>query len=257
MRCSLYPARVTQGLFVGGAPGIGVLLSCHTLTTCLPRRWQLMPITDKYKDMGTVVMGKVESGSLRRGSNLLMMPNRRQVEVLQLWTDEEETNQVVSGENVKIKLRGVQEEDVSSGFVLCDVDNPCSVAKVFDAQVVILETKSIISKGYSAVLHIHAAVEDVTVRMISQIDKKTGQRVPVSIVWMDGMNFYLLTCFLIYLDFSLQTRFVKQDNAALMFECQGGIVCMEKFADFPQMGRITLRDEGRTVAIGKVLKIVE
>ena len=100
--------------------------------------------------------------------------------------------------------------------------------------------------------------EHVTVRIISLVDKKTGQRVPVSIVWMDGMNFYLLTCFLIYLDFSLQTRFVKQDNAALMrFECQGGIVCMEKFADFPQMGRITRRDEGRTVAIGKVLKVVE
>ena len=142
-----------------------------------------MPITDKYKDMGTVVMGKLESGSLRRGTMLLMMPNRRQVEVLQLWADEEETNQVVSGENVKIKLRGIEEEDVSPGFVLCDIDHPCSVAKVFDAQVVILETRSIICKGYSAILHIHAAVEEVAVRMIALIDRKTGERVPVSILY--------------------------------------------------------------------------
>lgn len=42
----------------------------------------------------------------------------------------------------------------------------------------------------------------------------------------------------------------------MRLECTGGVVCMETFADFPKMARITLRDEGRTVAIGKVLKIV-
>lgn len=144
-----------------------------------------MPINDKYTDMGTVVMGKIESGFVKRGVTLLMMPNRRQVEVLQLWADDEETTQVVSGENVKIKLRGLEEKDVSPGFVLCDIDHPCSVAKIFDAQVVILETKTIICKGYSAVLHIHAAMEEVAVKMIALIDKKTGEKVPVSFLELD------------------------------------------------------------------------
>lgn len=57
-----------------------------------------------------MVLGKVESGSARRGQQLLLMPNRRTVEVLQLWSDEDETNVITSGENVKVKLKGVEEE---------------------------------------------------------------------------------------------------------------------------------------------------
>lgn len=71
------------------------------------------------------------------------------------------------GENVKIKLKGIEEEDVSPGFVLCDASNPIKTGKIFDAQVVILEHKSIICAGYSAVMHIHCAAEEITVKVIS------------------------------------------------------------------------------------------
>lgn len=139
-----------------------------------------LPVVDKYKDKGTVILGKVEMGSCKKGSQLLLMPNRTQCEVLQLWSDEDEVNQVSSGENVKIKLRGLDDENISAGFALCDPDNPCSVGKVFDAQVVVLEHKSIICPGYSAVLHIHTALEEVTLkRIICLIDKKTGERTKV------------------------------------------------------------------------------
>jgi peptide chain release factor subunit 3 len=144
-----------------------------------------LPVVDKYKDMGTVIFGKVESGSTRRGTQLMLMPNRKQVEVLQLWTDEEEVSQVNSGENVKIKLKGVEEEEVTAGFVLCDALAPCSVGRVFDAQVAILEHKSIICPGYSAVLHIHCAVEEISVKaIIDLIDKKTGKRAKVCMKWL-------------------------------------------------------------------------
>lgn len=167
----------------------------------------IMPIVDKYKDMGTVVMGKVESGSARKGQNLLVMPNRvrlannvymkqsnlnefliilqTQVAVDQLFSDDYEVTSVGPGENVKIKLKvsvaiilnwiiykclnnclqGIEEEDVSPGFVLCDAANPIKTGKIFDAQVVILEHKSIICAGYSAVMHIHCAAEEVTVKV--------------------------------------------------------------------------------------------
>ncbi|KAH9365774.1 hypothetical protein HPB48_016840 [Haemaphysalis longicornis] len=156
-----------------------------------------MPAVDKYKDMGTVVLGKVESGSARRGQQLLLMPNRRTVEVLQLWSDEDETTLITSGENVKVKLKGVEEEEVSPGFVLCDVVNQCKVAKVFDAQVVILEHKSIICPGYSAVLHIHAAIEECSVKtIICLVDRKSGEKSKT------------------------RPRFVKQDQIAIMrMEC--------------------------------------
>lgn len=114
-----------------------------------------------------------------------------QVSVDQLWSDEEEVTSVGPGENVKIKLKvsliylimgmlwtllitfiwiilstqGIEEEDVSPGFVLCDASNPIKTGKIFDAQVVILEHKSIICAGYSAVMHIHCAAEEITVKV--------------------------------------------------------------------------------------------
>lgn len=194
----------------------------------------IMPIVDKYKDMGTVVMGKVEAGEAKKGQSLLVMPNRTAVTVDQLWSDDEEVTSVGPGENVKIKLKGIEEEDVSPGFVLCDSNNPIKTGKVFDAQVVILEHKSIICAGYSAVMHIHCAAEEVRVKaLICLVDKKTGDKSKT------------------------RPRFVKQDQVAIMrIEC-AGVICLERFKLFPQMGRFTLRDENKTIAIGKVLKVVE
>lgn len=73
-----------------------------------------------------------------------------------------------------MKVKGVEEEDVSPGFVLCDAANPIRTGRVFDAQVVILEHKSIICAGYSAVMHIHCAAEEVTVKVSKkfQLSKK-------------------------------------------------------------------------------------
>ncbi|KAL1498007.1 hypothetical protein ABEB36_008871 [Hypothenemus hampei] len=194
----------------------------------------MMPIVDKYKDMGTVVMGKVESGKCRKGQNLVIMPNRTPVLVDMLLSDDDEVSRVIPGENVKIKLKGVEEEDVSPGFVLCDALNPVHTCRVFDAQLVIMEHRSIICAGYSAVMHIHCAAEEITVKaLICLIDKKTGEKSKT------------------------RPRFVKQDQVAIMrIEC-AGVICLEPFKSFQQMGRFTLRDENRTIAIGKVLKLIE
>ncbi|XP_034241915.1 eukaryotic peptide chain release factor GTP-binding subunit ERF3A isoform X3 [Thrips palmi] len=194
----------------------------------------ILPVVDKYKDMGTVVMGKVESGECKKGMSLIIMPNRTSVIVDQLWSDDDEVTSIGPGENVKIKVKGIEEEDVSPGFVLCDPSNPIKTGRMFDAQVVILEHKSIICAGYSAVMHIHCVAEEVTVKaLICLVDKKTGDKSKT------------------------RPRFVKQDQVAIMrIEC-AGIICLERFKLFPQMGRFTLRDEGKTIAIGKVLKVIE
>lgn len=86
----------------------------------------------------------------------------------------------------------------------------------------ILEHKSIICAGYSAILHIHACAEEVTIKtLLCIIDKKTGEKA------------------------QLKPRFVKQDQVAIArIEVNGGMICLETFKDFPQMGRFTLRDEG-------------
>lgn len=94
-----------------------------------------------------------------------------------------------------------------------------------------------ISSGYSAVLHIHAATVEVQFnKLIVLIDPKTGERTQE------------------------HPRFIKQGQVAIArFELTkpGQVICIEPFKRFPQLGRFTLRDEDKTIAFGKVLKIVQ
>ncbi|WKY10985.1 hypothetical protein Q1695_002941 [Nippostrongylus brasiliensis] len=189
-------------------------------------------VVDKFSDMGTLIIGKMESGVVVKGQNLVLMPNKQPVQVIQIWSDEVETDRVVSGDNVKFKLKGVEENELQSGFIICSPDALCKVGRVFDAEVVILEHKSIIASGYTCVLHIQSAVEEVSVKtVICTIDKKTGEK--------------------------KKSRFVRQDEKCIMRIESAEAFCLEPFKELPQLGRFTLRDEGRTIAIGKVLKVVE
>ena len=192
-----------------------------------------LPIVDKYKDMGTVVLGKLESGSIFKGQQLVMMPNKHNVEVLGIFSDDAETDYVVPGENLKIRLKGIEEEEILPGFILCDPTNLCHSGRTFDVQIVIIEHKSIICPGYNAVLHIHTCIEEVEITaLISLVDKKSGEKSKT------------------------RPRFVKQDQVCIARLRTAGTICLETFKDLPQMGRFTLRDEGKTIAIGKVLKLV-
>uniref|UniRef100_A0A8C4NH35 G1 to S phase transition 2 n=1 Tax=Eptatretus burgeri TaxID=7764 RepID=A0A8C4NH35_EPTBU len=179
-----------------------------------------LPIVDKYRDMGTVVLGKLESGSIAKGQHLIMMPNKHTVEVLSMLSDEVETDLVGPGENLKLRLKGIEEEEILPGFVLCEPGNVCHTGCTFD--VVIIEHKSIICPGYNAVLHIHSCVEEVQIEaLICLVDKKSGEKCPT------------------------RPRFVKQDQVCIARFKASGSICLETFKEFPQMGRFTLRDEGK------------
>lgn len=67
-----------------------------------------------------------------------------------------------SGDNVRMRIRGVEDEDVSPGFVLTTPSRPVHAVKRFEAQLVILDHKNIICAGYSSVMHIHTLAEEVT-----------------------------------------------------------------------------------------------
>lgn len=123
----------------------------------------MMPISEKYKDMGTIVVGKIESGHIRKDDKLVLMPNKEQVEVAAIYTEmEEEVSSAICGDNVRIRLRGVDDEDISPGFVLSSVGKPIHAVRQFEADLAILEHKSIICAGYSAVMHVHTLSEEVT-----------------------------------------------------------------------------------------------
>ena len=192
-----------------------------------------LPVIDKMKDMGTVVLGKIESGCVVPGQQLIMMPYKTMVEVVHiLFENDELMPRGECGDNVRMRLKGIEEEEILPGFVLCEPSSLCMTTSLFDVQIVILEHKNIICAGYNAVMHIHSCVEEVQVaELLSMVDRKTGDRS------------------------KKKPRFVRTDDVVICRLQASFPLCIETFKDFPQMGRFTLRDEGKTVAIGKIIRI--
>ncbi|KAK1371658.1 Eukaryotic peptide chain release factor GTP-binding subunit [Heracleum sosnowskyi] len=193
-----------------------------------------LPLIDKFIDMGTVVMGKIESGSVTVGDTLMIMPNKVVVNVLGIYCDEDKVEHAGPGENLRVRLSGIREEFISPGFVLCSVARPVPVVTSFVAQVQFLEIPNdvICTAGYKAILHVYSVVEDCEiVELMKQIDLKTKK--PLKKKVMYAKNGYLVLC-------RIEVR---------------SLICIEKFTDFPQLGRFVLRSEGKTVAIGEVTEI--
>ncbi|BAF08690.1 Os02g0456200 [Oryza sativa Japonica Group] len=156
-------------------PCLFEVLDCIQVPLRDPKGPVRMPIIDKYKDMGTVVMGKIESGTISEGDNMLVMPNKANVKVISVHCDEDRVRSAAPGENVRVKLSGIEEDDITAGFVLSSIKNPVSAISEFRAQLQILELldNAIFTAGYKAVLHIHSVVEECEiVELIEEIDLK-------------------------------------------------------------------------------------
>ena len=122
----------------------------------------MMPVSEKYKDMGTIVVGKIESGHMRKGDTLMLMPNKSIVDITAIYNEmEDEIQSAFCGDNVRVRLRGVDDEDITPGFVLTSPSNPIHSVRQFEAQLAILDHKNIICAGYSAVMHCHTLSEEV------------------------------------------------------------------------------------------------
>ncbi|KAK9757526.1 hypothetical protein RND81_01G168500 [Saponaria officinalis] len=193
-----------------------------------------MPIIDKFKDMGTVVMGKIEWGSLHEGDSVIIMPNKAIVKVSAIYIDEEKVRYAGPGENLRVRLSGIEEEDILSGFVLSSISNPIPAVNEFFAQLHIHEFvgHALFSAGYRAILHVHAVVEECEIiELLKEIDPRTKKTI------------------------KKKPSFVK---SGALVSCRiqvNNLICVEKFSDLPQLGRFTLRTEGRTVAVGKVMDL--
>lgn len=184
----------------------------------------MMPINGKYKDMGTMIEGKIEAGAIKKGISYIMMPNRDEISIAALYGEsEEEIPQAACGDQVRIRIRGVEEEDVIPGFVLCSPKRPVHCVQAFEAQIMLLELKSILSAGFNCVLHVHSAIEEVTfAALLHHLEKGTGRKS------------------------KKPPAFGKQGQSIIArLEVIGGAgsVCVEKYEDYAQMGRFTLRDQ--------------
>uniref|UniRef100_A0A0K6S985 Tr-type G domain-containing protein n=1 Tax=Chromera velia CCMP2878 TaxID=1169474 RepID=A0A0K6S985_9ALVE len=197
-------------------------------------------ILDGYKDQGVVAMGKVEAGVVESGGQYILMPNKQKVKVVAVGIDdgegENEYKFAKVGENVQLRVTGAEEEQVQKGFILCGLNDLCPVVTYFKAQVVIVEllpNRPVITAGYSCVLHIHTACEEVEItKLLEMTDRATRKNVK-------------------------HPPFIKSN---CMMQCVMKLAspqCLETYEKRPQLGRFTLRDEGKTIAIGKVIAVKE
>ena len=184
----------------------------------------MMPINGKYRDMGTIIEGKIESGVIKKGLTYIMMPNRDETTVAALYGEtEEEIQAATCGDQVRIRIRGVEEEDILPGFVLCSPKRPVHCVSAFEAQIVLIELKSILSAGFNCVLHVHSAIEEVTfAALLHKLEKGTGRKSKKAPAFA-----------------------AKGQSIIARLEVIGGAgaVCVERFEDYPQLGRFTLRDQ--------------
>ncbi|KAJ4293918.1 translation termination factor GTPase eRF3 [Collariella sp. IMI 366227] len=197
----------------------------------------MMAVAGKYRDMGTMIEGKIEAGVVKKGMSLVMMPNKQSVDVSAAYGEtEDEVTIAQCGDQVRLRLRGIEEEEILPGFVLCSPKRLVHNVTKFEAQIRILDLKSILTAGFNCVLHVHAAIEEVTfAALLHKLQKGTNRKSKLP-----------------------PSHAKKGDSIIAILEVTGGAgsVCVERFEDYPQMGRFTLRDQGQTIAIGKITKLI-
>lgn len=167
-----------------------------------------------------------------------MMPNKQVAEISFLELDG--TGQVEkcsAGEIVSVGLKDISTSDISQGFVLCGNESEIPVMKSFQAQLAVIDllpTKPILSAGYTAVIHVHTCTEEIIIEeLVSVFNKKTKKPA------------------------KRKPTFVRKGDIVTVVISADRPICCEKFTDIQQLGRFTLRDEGKTIAIGKILKQVD
>jgi elongation factor 1-alpha len=201
--------------------------------TDLPLR---MPLQDVYDitGIGTVPVGKIETGVMKIGQKVIVLPGRSgtgvQGEVRTIEMHHEQLKEAESGDNVGINIRGVGKKDVARGDVVCDAAKPATMAEEFIAQIAVIDHPTVIAKGYTPVFHVHTA--QVPCQFIELIEK-TGP---------DGTKVE-------------KPDFLKTGDVAKVRIKNMGNLVLETQTSNPHMSRFAIRDAGKTVAAGMCIEI--
>jgi peptide chain release factor subunit 3 len=194
-----------------------------------------VPILDRYTDRGTIAMGKVESGVLKPGMKVMIMPTKKVFKIDEVWVNEDSVDGARPGENVLIKIGGgAKIEDIRKGYVMCSKNDPCrSVDRIIcEIAIADLPDNAIMTAGYKCMFHAHTEEEECTVVKIFETTDTKGRKTKGPRFATEGMRAIVA---------------IKLDQT----------VPLETYDTMPFLGRFTLRTEGRTVAIGKITKLPE
>ena len=195
-----------------------------------------IPIQDVYtiRGVGTVPVGRVETGVLKEGDKVIFMPSKKTGEVKSIEIHHVRIPRAEPGDNIGFNVRGVSRTDIKRGEVCGHADNPPTVAREFVGQIIVIYHPTAIAVGYTPVLHAHTAqVACRFAEFISKLDPRTGQVVEE------------------------HPSFLKTgDGAIVRFEPLRPIP-LEVYTEIPELGRFAIRDMGTTIAAGVVRKITK
>ncbi|MBD3254440.1 MAG: translation elongation factor EF-1 subunit alpha [Candidatus Lokiarchaeota archaeon] len=196
-----------------------------------------LPIQDAYKIKGTgvVPVGRVETGVLKKGDKIVIMPTEFQGEIRSIEMHHEEIPRAEPGDNVGFSIRGITLKDVSRGDCLGHPDNPPTIITPkgkWTGQIIVIWHPTAIAQGYTPVVHAHTAqVAARFTSLMKKLDQKTGAVIEDN------------------------PKFLKRNEAAIVELAPIKKLCLEKYTEIPEMGRFAVRDMGRTVAVGIVKEI--
>ena len=190
-----------------------------------------LPVQDVYTitGIGTVPVGRVETGKLKVGDKIVFMPGGKSGEVKSVEMHHESVPEAIPGDNVGFNVRGIDKNDIRRGEVAGPASNPPTVVESFTARIQVLNHPSVITAGYTPVFHCHTAqVACEFTELLKRLDPKTGQ----------------------VAEENPQT--LKTGDAAIVRITPRRPLVLERFKDFPPLGRFAVRDMGQTVAAGIV-----
>jgi elongation factor 1-alpha len=207
------------------------------IPTNLPMR---MPVQDVYEitGIGTVPVGKVETGIMKIGQKVRVLPGRTgkgiDGEIRTIEMHHEQMPEAIAGDNVGINIRGIGKKDIARGDIICEASHPVPIVEEFIAQIAVINHPTVLAKGYTPVFHIHTAqVPCQFVELIEQIDPKSGQIIKQN------------------------PDFLKNGDVAKVRIKPQGNLALETQKNNPYTSRFAVRDAGSTVAAGMCIEIVK
>ncbi len=193
-----------------------------------------LPVQDVYTitGIGTVPVGRVETGKLKVGDKVIFLPSGKSGEVKSIEMHHEAVAEAQPGDNVGFNVRGIDKNDIRRGDVVGPTTSPPTVVESFTANIQVLNHPSVITVGYTPVFHAHTAqVACEFTELQARLDPKTGQ-----VAEKDPTS-------------------LKTGDAAVVKITPKRPLVLERYKEFPQLGRFAVRDMGQTVAAGVVVEV--
>ncbi len=191
-----------------------------------------LPLQDVYKigGIGTVPVGRVETGIIKPGMQVSFAPGDVKTEVKSVEMHHTSIPEAIPGDNVGFNVKGLSTKDIKRGYVCGDAKNdPPREVESFLAQVIIMNHPGQIENGYCPVLDCHTAhIACKFTEIQSKIDRRTGKALEE------------------------EPKSVKNGDSALIVLTPTKPMCVESFAEYPPLGRFAVRDMKQTVAVGVV-----